>query len=51
MAKATKNKQPNSLLIVLINGKKEVSFFEQVYDVVRLIHKGRVTSYGVIAAY
>lgn len=27
------------------------SFFENVYDVVRLIPKGRVTSYGAIAAY
>lgn len=26
-------------------------FFEQVYQVVRLIPKGRVTSYGAIAAY
>lgn len=27
------------------------SFFEQVYQVVRLIPKGRVTSYGAIASY
>ncbi|MBL3656892.1 MGMT family protein [Fulvivirga sediminis] len=27
------------------------SFFEDVYDVVRLIPKGRVTSYGAIAHY
>ena len=27
----------------------EISFFEQVYQVVRLIPKGRVTSYGAIA--
>lgn len=27
------------------------SFFEKVYDVVRLIPYGRVTSYGAIAAY
>jgi len=27
------------------------NFFENVYDVVRLIPKGRVTSYGAIAAY
>ena len=27
------------------------SFFEQVYQVVRLIPSGRVTSYGAIAAY
>jgi methylated-DNA-protein-cysteine methyltransferase-like protein len=31
------------------NTDKE-SFFEQVYDVVRQIPKGRVTSYGAIAA-
>lgn len=29
----------------------EASFFEQVYQVVRLIPKGRVTSYGAIARY
>jgi methylated-DNA-protein-cysteine methyltransferase related protein len=27
------------------------SFFEQVYEVVQLIPRGRVTSYGAIAAY
>ena len=32
------------------SGKKEESFFELVYDVVRQIPKGRVTSYGAIAA-
>lgn len=31
--------------------KTENDFFEQVYQVVRLIPKGRVTSYGAIAAY
>ncbi|MFW2477063.1 MAG: MGMT family protein [Sediminibacterium sp.] len=36
---------------VLPSGNKDYSFFEQVYDVVRLIPKGRVTSYGAIAAY
>lgn len=30
---------------------KEYSFFKDVYDVVRQIPKGRVTSYGAIAAY
>ncbi len=29
----------------------ELSFFEQVYEVVKLIPHGRVTSYGAIAAY
>ncbi len=32
------------------SGKKEDSFFLQVYDVARQIPKGRVTSYGAIAA-
>jgi len=31
--------------------KKEYSFLEDVYDVVRQIPKGRVTSYGAIAKY
>lgn len=30
---------------------KEYSFFEDVYDVVRQIPKGRVTSFGAIANY
>lgn len=30
---------------------KEYSFFADVFDVVRLIPRGRVTSYGAIAAY
>ena len=32
-------------------GNSLESFFEQVYAVVRLIPKGRVTSYGAIAKY
>ncbi len=32
-------------------GVKEYSFFQDVYDVVRQVPKGRVTSYGAIAAY
>lgn len=32
-------------------GMPEQSFFERVYDVVRLVPKGRVTSYGAIAKY
>lgn len=31
--------------------KENSDFFNQVYQVVRLIPKGRVTSYGAIAAY
>lgn len=30
---------------------EELSFFEKVYEVVKLIPEGRITSYGVIAAY
>lgn len=30
---------------------EEVSFYDQVYQVVRLIPAGRVTSYGAIASY
>jgi methylated-DNA-protein-cysteine methyltransferase related protein len=30
---------------------KEYNFFENVYEVVKLIPKGRVTSYGAIAKY
>lgn len=30
---------------------EEITFYDQVYQVVRLIPKGRVTSYGAIAAY
>ncbi len=31
--------------------KKEYSFFEDVFDVVRQVPKGRVTTYGAIAGY
>lgn len=30
---------------------KDISFFQSVYEVVKLIPYGRVTSYGAIAAY
>lgn len=33
------------------NEKKERDFFQDVYEVVRLIPYGRVTSYGAIAAF
>ena len=42
MIKRKKEKSPK---------KKNGNFFQQVYDVVRLIPKGRVTSYGAIAKY
>jgi methylated-DNA-protein-cysteine methyltransferase-like protein len=32
------------------SGKKDQNFFEQVYEVARQIPRGRVTSYGAIAA-
>ena len=42
-----KSKQKNSIAIL---PQKEYSFFNDVYEIVRLIPKGRVTSYGAIAA-
>jgi methylated-DNA-protein-cysteine methyltransferase-like protein len=36
--------------IIRPSGSKETSFFEMVFEVVRQIPKGRVTSYGAIAA-
>jgi methylated-DNA-protein-cysteine methyltransferase-like protein len=52
MPKAKKIQAPsNSLPKVLPSGKSDISFFEQVHDVVRQIPKGRVTSYGAIAAF
>ncbi len=47
---ATK-KSSEKLRSVLPSGKKDSSFFEQVYEVARHIPRGRVTSYGAIAAY
>lgn len=38
------------LIAVNPSGKKDHSFFELVFDVARQIPKGRVTSYGAIAA-
>ncbi len=45
-----KSKQ-DKLKSILPSGKKDKSFFELVYDTARLIPKGRVTSYGAIAAF
>jgi methylated-DNA-protein-cysteine methyltransferase related protein len=45
-----KRRSPETLKTVKPSGKKDESFFEQVFEVVRLIPKGRVTSYGAIAA-
>lgn len=49
MKKAKKSLQPK-LPSVKPGGKREESFFEQVYEVARQIPYGRVTSYGAIAA-
>jgi methylated-DNA-protein-cysteine methyltransferase-like protein len=46
----TPKKASNKLRSVKPSGKKEESFFELVYQVARQIPKGRVTSYGAIAA-
>ncbi len=42
-------KSTQKLKSVKPSGKKEESFFEQVYEVARQIPTGRVTSYGAIA--
>ena len=49
MAKSKQLAQ-ETLKSVKPSGKKDESFFEQVFDLVRLIPKGRVTSYGAVAA-
>ncbi|MBO9632585.1 MAG: MGMT family protein [Chitinophagaceae bacterium] len=50
--KSSSNKGPFSekLNTVTPSGYKDQTFFEQVFDVARQIPKGRVTSYGAIAA-
>ncbi len=45
MKKKLKNKIPDPLL------DSQGSFFERVYDVVRKVPFGRVTSYGALASY
>jgi methylated-DNA-protein-cysteine methyltransferase related protein len=47
---AAVKKSSSKLKSVKPSGKKEESFFELVYEVVRQIPKGRATSYGAIAA-
>jgi methylated-DNA-protein-cysteine methyltransferase related protein len=42
-------KSSEKLKSITPSGKKDESFFEAVYEVVRQIPKGRVTSYGAIA--
>lgn len=45
-----KKKKLEKIRTVTPSGKKEESFFELVYEVVRQIPYGRVTSYGAVAA-
>ncbi len=45
-----KKKAAGKLKTIKPSGKKEDNFFELVYEVARQIPKGRVTSYGAIAA-
>jgi methylated-DNA-protein-cysteine methyltransferase-like protein len=45
-----KLKNTQEISTIKPSGKKEDSFFQQVYDIVRQIPAGRVTSYGAIAA-
>jgi methylated-DNA-protein-cysteine methyltransferase related protein len=50
---AAKNKtslKKETITTVKPSGKQEASFFELVYEVARQIPKGKVTSYGAIAA-
>jgi methylated-DNA-protein-cysteine methyltransferase related protein len=49
--KSKKQKPISSKRINTPLPKDDISFFDKVYQVVRLIPKGRVTSYGAIAAY
>ena len=50
MKKTKPKTDTETLKSIRPSGKREESFFELVYDVVRQIPKGRVTSYGAIAA-
>ncbi len=45
-----KKKNAEKLKAVTPSGRREESFFELVYEVARQIPRGRVTSYGAIAA-
>ncbi len=47
---AVKKKSSGKLKTVKPSGKRDENFFELVYEVARQIPKGRVTSYGAIAA-
>jgi methylated-DNA-protein-cysteine methyltransferase-like protein len=45
-----KKTQKEKLTSLRPSGKKDASFYEWVYEITRQIPKGRVTSYGAIAA-
>ncbi|MBK6936194.1 MAG: MGMT family protein [Chitinophagaceae bacterium] len=45
-----KKKKEEKLRIVTPSGKRDQSFFDLVYEVVRQIPYGRITSYGAVAA-
>jgi len=47
---APKKTSSEKLKSIKPSGKKDESFFEMVFEVARQIPKGRVTSYGAIAA-
>jgi len=49
---APKSKAPREEKLIAVNpsGRREENFFELVFEVARQIPKGRVTSYGAIAA-
>lgn len=47
---APKKTSSEKINTVIPSGKKDQSFFELVFDVARAVPKGRVTSYGAIAA-
>ncbi len=50
--KATTKKLPKKKAVEKLRSTvKEYSFFQDVYEVVRQIPKGRVTSYGAVANY
>jgi len=49
--KSAKKQKERSAKLPPAKADRNASFFETVYDVVRLIPKGRATSYGAIAAY
>jgi methylated-DNA-protein-cysteine methyltransferase related protein len=48
--KSSRKAKQETLKAVTPSGKYDDSFFAAVYDIVRQIPKGRVTSYGAIAA-